>query len=125
MAESIVFIFKPECFTLLLSSPKNVMYVLNAENLYTPFFSGNLSCACHGRHTNTKVHGNKMFLFQGTRDDKIVMVHKPIFAPLEEVLVNGEFAGPEELAAHESRAACFGGWPEVERAAVSAQRKTS
>ena len=63
----------------------------------------------------------QMFLFQGTRDDKIVMVHKPIFAPLEEVLVNGEFAGPEELAAHESRAACFGGWPEVERAAVSAQ----
>lgn len=38
MAESIVFIFKPECFTLLLSSPKNVMYVLNADNLYTPFF---------------------------------------------------------------------------------------
>ena len=29
-----------------------------------------------------------MFLFQGTRDDKIVMVHKPIFDAQEEVLVN-------------------------------------
>ena len=29
-----------------------------------------------------------MFLFQGTRDDKSVMVHKPIFHAQEEVLVN-------------------------------------
>ena len=41
MAELIVFIFKAECLSLLLSSQKRVMYVLNADNLYTPFFSGN------------------------------------------------------------------------------------
>ena len=41
MAELIVFIFKAECLSFLLSSQKRVMYVLNADNLYTPFFSGN------------------------------------------------------------------------------------
>ena len=81
-------LFQKEGISLLQCLPEKNQGYFFTDHILSVSFVWCISFACNGRHTNTKQHGNKMFLFQGTRDDKIVMVHKPLFESAEEVLVD-------------------------------------